>query len=103
LTVTIDGQAHRFVGSMRPKNPPPPKAVKEKQPNMQSWSGTEPGGGTMTLSKDEDDGSMLGTIFLPPARLFTIMTPRGSSTVLVETDANVTGTVHLMPLARGPK
>jgi hypothetical protein len=89
LTVMIEGKEYRFVGSMMPLRPPLPKAVTQKQPETLGWSGREPDGSTLVLTKNVETGGMLGTIFLLRSnRLFHIATPRGGSTVLVETDAN---------------
>lgn len=97
LTVSFEGNEYRFVGAMM-ADPQLPPAFAAKRTPARSWTGREPGGGMMTLTKSAT-GVVLGTIFLPPSRTFNIATPPGGSSVLIETDAN-----HPVPLqyAKGP-
>lgn len=94
LTVVIEGKEYGFVGALMPKWPQPPKGVTEKQPQIVSWSGKGSGRETLVISKDEETGELMGYVFLPPARNFRIVSPRGGSVVLLETDANVVATLN---------
>lgn len=100
LVVTIDGKDYRFVGSTSPHKVPavkgvqqpetassaPPTAPKIMPPQLgfTTWTGKEPGGGTIGITKF-DNGNIGATIELPSGRLFVLERP-GTSTVLVEID-----------------
>lgn len=118
LIVTIDGKDYRFVGSILPAAPRQPAkparspaspiasasapavapvaAPALPQPQFATWFGTEPGGGTLGVTKFSD-GDIHATIELPPNRRLEFARP-GASTVLVETDRNFYAEPLLMPL-----
>lgn len=95
ITVTIDGQEHRFAGRMNEKparaTPPKPPASGAtplySQRDFDSWTGSESGRfpGTLVVTRETATGIIVGVISLD-GRTFEIKPLPGAGVVMIETN-----------------
>jgi len=85
VTAVVDGQEHRFAGSIGPvvRGKNPPGLGLDHQDDYQHWIGYEANRqGSLSLTKNVATGAVGGLMFLPPNRSFEIAFPKGQAALV---------------------